>query len=176
MQTDIKTELIPSHKRCSQRLSPKMNNSIEKKLSALGLTLPPAPEAVGSYTPVLKTGSLVVTSGQLPTIGKELTFRGKVGHDLTREDGRNAAEVACLNALAQINKAIGGLENIKQIVRLEGFVQSTDDFTDQPYVMNGASDLLLKLFGDAGLHTRFAIGCNALPLNAAVELALWVEV
>ncbi len=153
-----------------------MAQSISEILNSLGLQLPSAPDAVGAYVPVLRTGQLVMTSGQLPTLAKEVAFKGKVGHDLTREDGRNAAQVACLNALAQIAKEIGGLENVKRVVRLEGFVQSADDFYDQPYVMNSASELLLKLFGDAGRHTRFAIGCNTLPLNAAVELALWVEV
>ncbi|MCG6156158.1 RidA family protein [Rubinisphaera margarita] len=153
-----------------------MTQSISETLASLGLQLPSAPDAVGAYVPVLRSGHLVMTSGQLPTIGKEVAFQGQVGHDLTREDGRNAAEVACLNALAQIAKEVGGLENVKRVVRLEGFVQSAAGFYDQPYVMNGASELLLKLFGDAGKHTRFAIGCNTLPLNAAVELALWAEV
>ena len=153
-----------------------MSTTIEAKLAKMDLVLPHAPASVGSYVQVLKMGNLVMTSGQLPTIAKEVAFTGPVGHELTKEDGRNAAQMACLNALSQINEAIGGLDHIKQIVRLEGFVQSTDDFTQQPYVMNGASDLLLKLFGEAGRHTRFAVGCNALPLNASVELALWVEV
>ncbi|MCA8986119.1 MAG: RidA family protein [Planctomycetaceae bacterium] len=153
-----------------------MSQTIAERLQDLGLELPHAPEAVGAYVPVLRTGNLIMTSGQLPTIGKELTFQGKVGQQLTKEDGRNAAQLACLNALAQLDKAAGGLENIVRIIRLEGFVQSADGFTEQPYVMNGASELLIHLFGDHGRHTRFAVGCNELPLNAAVELALWAEV
>lgn len=153
-----------------------MNVSIEKKLANLGLELPHPPSAVGSYVPVLQIGQLVMTSGQLPTIGKEVAFQGRVGRELTREDGRNAAEVACLNALAHIKEKAGGLDKVRRIVRLEGFVQSADDFHEQPSILNGASELLQKLFGDNGLHTRFAVGCNALPLNAAVELALWVEI
>ena len=153
-----------------------MSSSIAERLAALGLELPPAPPSVGSYVPALKTGSLVMTSGQLPTIGKELPFKGKVGKDLTTEDGKDAAQIACLNALAQINQVIGDLEKVVQVVRLEGFVQSADDYYEQPHVMNGASDLLLKVFGDKARHTRFAVGCNTLPLNAAVELAIWVEV
>lgn len=151
-------------------------DSIEKKLLERGENLPTPPEAVGFYVPVLKTGNLVVTSGQLPTLGKELTFRGKVGKDLSREEGFSAARIACLNALAQIKKHVGSLDEVKRVVRLEGFVQSTEGFSEQAFVLNGASELLVDLFGEAGKHTRFAVGVNELPLNACVELSIWVEV
>jgi len=153
-----------------------MPGTIEQKLHDLGETLPTPPAAVGFYVPVLKTGQLVMTSGQLPTIGKELPFRGKVGQDVTPEDAVSAARIACLNALAQIKSCVGDLDEVRRIVRVEGFVQSADGFTDQPHVLNGASELLVQLFGEAGKHTRFAVGVNELPLNAAVEVAVWAEV
>jgi enamine deaminase RidA (YjgF/YER057c/UK114 family) len=153
-----------------------MSGAIERKLAELGETLPTPPAAVGYYVPVLRTGSLVMTSGQLPSIGKELPFKGKVGRDLTTEEGHSAARIACLNALAQIRACVGSLDEIRRVVRLEGFVQSADGFSEQPQVLNGASELLVQLFGEAGKHTRFAVGVNQLPLNAAVEVALWVEV
>ncbi len=153
-----------------------MAGTIEQKLTELGETLPAPPAAVGFYVPVLKTGQLVMTSGQLPTIGKELPFCGKVGKDITPEDAVSAARIACLNALAQIKSAIGSLDDVRRVVRVEGFVQSADGFTGQPHVLNGASELLVQLFGEAGKHTRFAVGVNELPLNAAVEVAVWVEV
>ncbi len=153
-----------------------MKDSVEKKLIVRGETLPTPPAAVGFYVPVLRTGNLVVTSGQLPTIGKELTFQGKVGRDVSKEDAYNAARIACLNALAQIKSCLGSLDEVRQVVRLEGFVQSAPGFTEQAFILNGASELLVQLFGDAGRHTRFAVGVAELPLNACVELALWVEV
>lgn len=151
-------------------------SAIEERLKQLGHELPHAPEAVGFYVPVLRTGNLVVTSGQLPTIGKELAFTGKVGQELHEEDGYNAARLCALNALAQIKACLGDLEKVVRIVRVEGFVQSADGFARQPQVLNGASELLVKAFGEKGKHTRFAVGVNELPLNAAVEVALWAEV
>lgn len=151
-------------------------STIEEKLNAMGEVLPTPPAAVGYYLPVLKTGQLVVTSGQLPLIGKELPFCGKVGQEVAPEEAVSAARIACLNALSQIKSCIGNLDDIRQVVRLEGFVQSANGFTQQAHVMNGASELLVQLFGEAGKHTRFAVGVNELPLNACVELSLWVEV
>lgn len=153
-----------------------MAGSMETRLVEMGETLPTPPTAIGFYVPVLRTGNLVVTSGQLPMIGKELPFKGKVGRDVTREDGAYAARLACLNALAQIKSCVGSLDEIRRVVRVEGFVQSAEGFVDQPLVLNGASEFLVKLFGDAGRHTRFAVGVNELPMNACVELSLWVEV
>lgn len=99
-----------------------------------------------------------------------------MGKDITPEDAVSAARIACLNALAQIKSAIGSLDDVRRVVRVEGFVQSAEGFTGQPHVLNGASELLVQLFGEAGKHTRFAVGVNELPLNAAVEVAVWVEV
>ena len=149
---------------------------IEARLRQLGHELPATPAAVGSYVPVVKFGDLVVTSGQLPFVGKELTFQGKVGGNLTEEEGGHAARLCLLNALAQVKSAIGSLDRVKQVARLEGYVKSAPGFTNQPLVLNPASNLLTEIFGEAGRHTRIAIGANELPLNAAVELALWIEV
>lgn len=151
-------------------------SNVEQKLQALGHTLPVAPAPVASYVPAIRFGNVVVTSGQLPMVGKELVFKGKLGKQLHEEDGVNAARLCALNALAQIKAVIGDLDQIKQIVRVEGYVQSADDFNKQPAIVNGASDLLVQAFGDKGKHTRIAVGVNELPLDAAVELVIWAEV
>ena len=118
------------------------------------------------------TGDVVYTSGQLPMRDGELVAAGKVGEALTIEQGAEAAQVAVLNALAQVAAAAGGLDKIERIVRLGVFVNSADGFTDQPKVANGASDLLVQIFGDAGRHARAAVGVNELPLNAPVEIEM----
>lgn len=153
-----------------------MSDRIERRLEELGYLLSAAPAAVGAYVPALQTGNLVVTSGQLPFVGKELMFTGKVGGELHEEDGANAARICAVNALAQIKSIIGDLERVARIVRVEGYVQSAPGFNNQPRVLNAASDLLADLFGEKGRHTRVALGVNELPLNAAVELAIWAEV
>ena len=153
-----------------------MTGTVEQRLSQHGYTITTAPEAVGFYVPVIRTGNLVVTSGQLPMVGKELMFKGKVGHELQEEQAFHAARMCALNALAQIKACVGSLDKIKQIVRVEGYVQSAQGFTRQPQVINGASELLVQAFGDAGKHTRIAVGANELPMNAAVELMIWAEV
>lgn len=150
--------------------------SIEAKLKELGYELPKPPAAVGSYVPFVRTGNLVVISGQLPFVGKELAFKGAVGGQVHEEDGQNAAKLCVVNALAQVKACIGDLAKVTRIVRLEGFVQSAPGFKDQPHILNAASELLFELFGPAGRHTRFAVGVSELPLDAAVEVALWVEV
>ncbi|MSR58695.1 MAG: RidA family protein [Planctomycetaceae bacterium] len=150
-------------------------STIENKLVSLGLELPVAPPPVGSYVPVLQTGKLVITSGQLPFIGRELAFAGKVGSDLDVQDGWNAARLCAVNALAQIKACLGNLDQVARVVRVEGYVNSAPGFHAQPQVVNGASELFTELFGDAGKHTRIAVGVAELPLNAAVEVAVWVE-
>jgi enamine deaminase RidA (YjgF/YER057c/UK114 family) len=149
---------------------------IEDKLTALGHVLPVPPAPVGFYVPVLRTGNLVITSGQLPVAAGEVMFSGKVGHDLDIEAGQNAARLCVVNALAQVKACVGRLENIKRVVRVDGFVNSAPGFHSQPQVMNAASELLVTLFGEAGKHTRVAVGANELPLNSAVEIAITVEV
>ena len=153
-----------------------MTSTVEQRLKQHGHEVPVAPEAIGFYVPVLRTGNLVITSGQLPLIGKELMFKGKLGTDLHEEEGANAARLCALNALAQIKSCIGSLDRVTRIVRVEGYVQSAEGFTKQPAVINGASELLVQAFGDAGKHTRIAVGANELPINAAVELVVWAEV
>lgn len=153
-----------------------MSGSVEARLKEHGHELPTAPAAVGDYVPVLQTGSLVVTSGQLPFVGKELMFAGKIGGELHEDDGRYAAQLCVLNALAQVKACVGDLDRVKRVVRMEGYVHSAPGFKDQPKVLNGASQLLTEAFGEAGRHTRTALGVSEMPLNAAVQVSLWVEV
>lgn len=153
-----------------------MSGLIEQRIEQLGHVLPRAPEAVGFYVPVLRVGNLVVTSGQLPFVGRELAFVGQVGTDLSQEDGFNAARICALNALAQIKSCIGDLEKVRQIVRVEGSVHSGPKFRNQAQVLNGASELLVDIFGEKGKHTRTALGVSEMPKGAAVQLALWAEV
>lgn len=153
-----------------------MTGQVEKRLMDHGHILPAAPAAVGSYVPAIRTGTLVLTSGQLPMIGKEVAFKGKVGKDVTEDEARNAAQICCLNALAQIKACLGSLDRVVRIVRVEGYVQSAPGFHFQANVINGASDLLALAFGEAGRHTRVSVGVAELPLNAAVELGVWAEV
>jgi enamine deaminase RidA (YjgF/YER057c/UK114 family) len=124
----------------------------------------------------VRTGYLVITSGQLPFVGKELAFVGKLGAELHEQDGWNAARLCAVNALAQIKACVGSLDKISRIVRVEGYVHSAPGFQNQPKVLNGASELLVELFGDAGKHTRIALGVSEMPLNAAVQLGVWAEV
>ncbi|MCA9007211.1 MAG: RidA family protein [Planctomycetaceae bacterium] len=153
-----------------------MSQTPESRIQELGHTLPSPPQAVGSYIPATQFGNVIVTSGQLPFIGSELMFKGKVGDHLHEDDGSNAASLCLLNALAQIKAVIGELSKVKRVIRLEGYVHSAPGFDRQPYVLNAASQLLTDIFGDQGKHTRVALGISEMPLNAAVQLALWVEV
>jgi len=153
-----------------------MTSQIEAKLQSLDLTLPTAPAPIGFYVPVMKVGNLVITSGQLPISGKEVMFAGKIGDTLHESDGQNAARLCALNALAQIKACIGDLDKVTRIVRVEGYVASAPGFVGQPQVVNGASKLMVDLFGEAGKHTRIAVGAAELPLNSCVELAIWAEV
>ncbi len=153
-----------------------MSGRIEEKLKQMDLSLPTAPEVVGFYVPVTRFGNLVITSGQLPLGGKEVLFAGKVGSIHGETEGADAARICALNALAQIKTLVGSLDKIKRIVRVEGYVNSAPGFTDQARVINGASHLFVDLFGEAGKHTRIAVGAAELPLNATVELAVWAEV
>ncbi|MCB2155214.1 RidA family protein [bacterium] len=153
-------------------------SKIEEKLKDLGFELPVAAKPVAAYIPAIRVGNLVMTSGQLPTIDGELHHVGHVGgRVLPAERAARQAERACLNALAAVKGVIGDLDKIKQIVRVVVYVQCEADFHSQPVVANGASELLLQLFGeDRGRHVRSAVGTNALPLNSPVELELTVEV
>jgi enamine deaminase RidA (YjgF/YER057c/UK114 family) len=148
----------------------------EEKLRALGLELPPAPKPVGAYVPAVRTGNLVFISGQLPMKGGELVARGHVSGEVPVELALACARQACLNALAVLAAETGGLSKVTRIVRLTGHVSSDRGFTDQAKVLNAASELLVQVFGDAGRHSRAALGAAELPLGAPVELELIVEV
>ena len=150
--------------------------SVEAKLRELGIILPPAPAGVGAYVPWVRSGNLVFTSGQLPWRDGKLVAVGKLGTEVTIEQGYEAARVCVLNAIAQLKAAAGDLDRIMQIVRLDGFVHAGPGFHEHPKVLNGASELLVAIFGDKGKHARVALGINEMPLNAAVQLALTAEV
>ena len=150
--------------------------TIEDRLRQMGLDLPEAPAPVAAYVPTVRTGKLVFVSGQVPREKGELMFRGRVGRDLTVDDGRAAARLCALNALAAVKKEIGDLDRVQRVVKVTGWVSSARGFNDQPKVIDGASVFLVELFGEKGKHARAAVGTNELPLGAAVELELIVEV
>jgi enamine deaminase RidA (YjgF/YER057c/UK114 family) len=149
---------------------------VEQKIIEIGYEIAEAPKPLAAYVPCVQSGNLVFTAGQLPLVGGELRYSGQVGKDLSEEDGKKAAEISVLNCLSAIKGLIGDLDNIKRIVKLTAFIASPIDFYKQPAVANGASELLLKIFGDAGKHARSAVGVPSLPLNAAVEIEMIAEV
>ena len=146
------------------------------RLAALGLTLPPVTAPVAAYVPALRTGSYVYVSGQLPVVGGKLPAVGKVGAEVSAEDAAAMARTCALNALAAAASVAGGLEAIRRIVKVTGFVASAPGFVGQPQVINGASELLIEVFGEEGKHARSAVGVAELPLNAPVEVELIAEV
>ncbi len=146
-----------------------------QKLAEMGLTLPEPPRPVGSYVPGVRSGRLYFVSGQVPLENGALIAAGKVGTDVSLEDAKVAARKCALNGLAIAAHAAGGIDRISRILRLGVFVNSAPGFTDQPKVANGASDLMVEIFGEAGRHARAAVGASELPLNAAVEVELMVE-
>ena len=151
-------------------------SKLEAKLNELLITLPKSPPVAGDYVPVVRTGDLLYVSGQLPSRDGEIVFVGKVGGPVEVAQAAEAARLAVTNALAAIKAELGSLDRVERIVRLEVFVNSSAGFTGQAQVANGASGLLVELFGPAGRHSRFAVGVAELPLDAAVELSLIVEV
>ena len=151
--------------------------SIDARLAELGLTLPEAAAPAANYVPYVQTGNLIVVSGQITLENGELKYVGRVGQDFTTDEAYEAAKLCGLNLIAQVKAACGGdLDRVKRVVRLGGFVNCTDDFTDQPKVINGASDLMAEVFGDKGKHARAAVGVNTLPLGVAVEVEGMFEV
>jgi enamine deaminase RidA (YjgF/YER057c/UK114 family) len=149
--------------------------SLKEKLAALGLTLPTAAAPVAAYVPAVKTGNLVFTAGQLPVVDGKLVLTGKVGSDVTPEDAKKMTEICALNALAAIS-LVADIDQIEKIVRVGGFVNGVPGFVAIPAVVNGASELLIKLFGDInGKHARTAVGVAELPLNAPVEIEMVVQ-
>ncbi|MCB9852273.1 MAG: RidA family protein [Phycisphaerales bacterium] len=147
-----------------------------QRLKELGIELPAPPKPVGSYVAGLRTGNLVFVSGQIPIENGVIKLAGKVGKDVTLEDAQAAARRCALAGLSIAADVAGGVDKIKRVVRLAVFVNSAPGFTDQPKVANGASDAMVEIFGEAGRHVRAAVGANELPLNAAVEVEMIVEV
>jgi enamine deaminase RidA (YjgF/YER057c/UK114 family) len=147
----------------------------EQKLRDLGLALPAPPKPVATYVPVVRVRDLLFLSGVLPMRDGQLIMTGKLGAGLSIEQGKEAAKVAALNALAIVNSEAGSLDRVKQIVKMVGHIASAPGFTDQPQVLNGASDLLVAIFGEAGRHARVAVGAAELPRQAPVEIELIVQ-
>ncbi|MFC1549365.1 RidA family protein [Nitrospirota bacterium] len=148
----------------------------EEKLASLGIELPQTPAPLGSYVPALTSGNLVFISGMLPLRDGKLVRTGKFGDSLTVEEGAELARLAAINALSALKAHIGELGDVRRCVRLCGYIASTSDFTAQPSVLNGASELMAEVFGDAGRHARAAVGVSVLPLDSPVEIEFVFEV
>jgi enamine deaminase RidA (YjgF/YER057c/UK114 family) len=148
----------------------------EEKLKEMGIQVPEAAKPVAAYVPAVKVGDYVYTSGQIPFVAGDLKFKGKVGKDLSWEQGYEAAKVCAINCLAAVKSMTGTLDSIESVVKVVGFVNSASGFTDQPKVVNGASELIGNVFGQAGAHARSAVGVAELPLDAAVEVEMIVKV
>jgi len=152
-----------------------MTESIQDKLKSLGITLPQAAAPAANYVPWVISGNQMFVSGQLPMEDGKIAVAGQLGDNVSLEDGQRAARLCAVNILAQARAALGDLDRVTRIVRLGGFVASADSFTDQPKVVNGASDLMVEVFGDKGRHARAAVGVNTLPLGVAVEIDAIIE-
>ncbi len=154
-----------------------MDGRTASRLSQLGLTLPPAQPPVATYVPYVVTGNLVVVSGQLPMVSGKLGWSGKLGAAVSDADGAAAARQCLLNVLAHLSNACDGdLDRVARVVRLGGFIACTPDFTRHPSVMNGASDLAVEIFGEAGRHARATVGVPSLPMDAPVEIEGMFEI
>lgn len=154
-----------------------MSGKIDARLKELGIELPQATAPVANYVPYTVAGNLVVVSGQVTLWGGKVEYVGKLGREIGVEDGQKAARLCALNILTHLKTACGGdLDRVKRVVRLGGFVNCTPDFTDQPQVVNGASNLMVEVFGDAGRHARAAVGVASLPLGVAVEVEAMFEI
>jgi enamine deaminase RidA (YjgF/YER057c/UK114 family) len=149
---------------------------IENKLASLGITLPSPPAPAGSYVPVVISHNFAFVAGQIPTEGGQVKFKGKVGKDVSIEAGQQAARLCTVNVLAQLKSALGSLDRVKRVVKVTGFVNCDPSFADHPKVINGASDLLVQVFGENGKHARAAVGVSSLPLDSAVEVEFVVEI
>ncbi len=148
----------------------------EIKLTELGLTLPKPPAAAGSYVPTVRTGNLLYCAGTICAVDGKMTHTGQVGKEQTVESGYKSAEVCALNTLANIKAALGSLDQVSRLVFVSGFVNAVDGFTESPAVINGASDLFVKIFGEAGKHARAAVAVNGLPRGSTTEVQVVVEV
>lgn len=149
---------------------------IEEKIKELGFDVPEVAKPLAAYIPAKQVGNLVMTSGQVPLVKGVINYTGKVGSDLSEEEGQKAAQICALNCLSAIKGVIGNLDKIVEVVKLTVFVASAENFTAQPKVANGASELIGKIFGEAGKHVRSAVGVTALPLNAATEIEMTVRI
>jgi enamine deaminase RidA (YjgF/YER057c/UK114 family) len=154
-----------------------MAGEVDARLANLGIEVPEAAAPVANYVGYVRSGNLVFVSGQVPLVDGAFKFQGKVGAEFSVEEGQEAARICAINIIAQLKAACGGdLDRVRRIVKLGGFVNSTPEFTDQPKVINGASDLMVAVFGDAGKHTRAAVSAGALPLGVAVEIDAIAEI
>ncbi|MCF3935760.1 RidA family protein [Acuticoccus sp. M5D2P5] len=153
-----------------------MTGTVEDKLKSLGVSLPPAAKPAGSYVPVVQSGNLLFISGQIPMGPDGLQYIGKCGAGMSVEDAQAAAKMCALNILGQVKGAVGSLDKVARIVKLNGFVNSTPDFPDHPKVINGASDFFVEVFGEKGQHARAAVGVANLPFGVAVEVEAIVEI
>jgi enamine deaminase RidA (YjgF/YER057c/UK114 family) len=147
----------------------------ENRLKELGYSLPEPPKPVASYVPSVRVGKLLFVSGVLPLVNDRPLYTGKLGREVTLEQGYEAAKVAALNALSIIKSSLGSLEKVRRVVRLVGYVASAEGFNEQPKVVNGASDLLIQVFGEKGKHSRVAVGVMELPRGAPVEIEMIVQ-
>lgn len=148
----------------------------EEKIKELGHELPEAPKPLAAYIPAIRTGNLVFTAGQLPLVKGTLKYKGKLGSEVSDSDGKKAAEYSCLNCLSVIKSIAGSLDNIKQIIKVSVFVNCTTEYTNQPEIANGASELLVKIFGEKGKHARSAVGVSQLPKGSPVEIEIIAEI
>ena len=149
--------------------------SVEARLAELGLELPEVATPAGAYVPAVISGNLVFTAGQIPLVDGKLMAEGRLGAEISAEAGKEIAQRCALNAIAAVKSVLGDLERVKKVVKVVGFVASSPEFTAQPGVVNGASELLQAAFGDRGIHARSAVGVAVLPLNSPVEVELIVE-
>ena len=152
-----------------------MAGNIEKRLEELGIVLPEAPTPVANYLPYVKTGNILTVAGQIPKGSDGLEFVTTLATEKDIPSGQGAARLCTINMLAQVKAALGSLDNVKQFVKIQGFVNCTPNFVNHADVINGAPDLLVQIFGDVGKHARIAVGCSSLPLGVAVELDATVE-
>ncbi len=152
-----------------------MSENVEVRLAALGITIPAAAAPAANYVPYVLTGNQLWIAGQVPFVDGKVAYMGQVGGDLSVEDGIAAARTCGLNILAQAKAALGDLNRVVRVVKLGGFVNAPSNFTDHPKVINGASDLIVEILGEAGKHARFAVGASGLPLNSAVEIDAVME-
>ena len=150
--------------------------SVEARLTSLGIQLPPPPPAVAAYEPWMRTGNLVLTSGQLPWLNGEMAFSGKCGSEITEDQGYQAARQCAINAIAQLKAAASDLDRVRQIVKVDGYVHAAPGFRGHPQVLNGASELIRSVFGERGRHARLAVGIDEMPLNAAVQICVTAEI